>query len=377
MARRLDLLVPPPPPPPPLQNNPGGAVAETFRDARSHGGDSSSSNVNPSVLIISLIITFVFFASVSIHLLLRFCRRASSSDEDVVASAEPHPVPRVSSRQVLPEYQSLIDSLPLFTFDSVTGVRSSSLAAECAVCLSKFEPHDLLRCLPLCLHAFHSQCIDKWLSSNQTCPICRSAIHVSESELLSKLSSLSTGGDSFRIEIGSVSRRRSPTGPPNESRRSYSMGSFDYVVEQECEVVVSPTHRRGASECILSGKEKDGGGGGRDGTAAAAPAPPPSTPAPEPPGSEVAAEVASGRTWLKDYVDRLASSASSSFSSRTLSFRLSGRFFTGSSRRSEVFTGSSRRSDGGAAVFGGGSWDLEGNRVGEEITNFFRWLSGV
>lgn len=65
----------------------------------------------------------------------------------------------------------------------------------------------------------------------------------------------------------------------------------------------------------------------------------------------------SGRNWLRDYVDRLAS-----ISSRTLSFRSSGRYFVGSSRRS------------GSVV---ASVDLEAGRMGEDISEFFRWLSGV
>nr|KYP31439.1 RING-H2 finger protein ATL3J [Cajanus cajan] len=57
---------------------------------------------------------------------------------------------------------------------------------------------------------------------------------------------------------------------------------------------------------------------------------------------------------------------SASISSRTASFRSSGRFFSGA--------GSSRRSD---VVPVAAEYDLEGNRIGEEISEMFRWLSGV
>ncbi|KAI3918578.1 hypothetical protein MKX01_041898 [Papaver californicum] len=96
---------------------------------------------------------------------------------------------------------------------------------------------------------------------------------------------------------------------------------------------------------------------------------------------ELAVEVGSGgggRGWLLDYVDKIASSTSSSFFSR--SFRLSGRFFTGGSRRFDKgVTGSERQTDDNfATVNGDGSWDLEGNyRYGEEISSLFRWLSRV
>ncbi|KAK1419558.1 hypothetical protein QVD17_28743 [Tagetes erecta] len=43
----------------------------------------------------------------------------------------------------------------------------------CAVCLSEFEDGDELRTLPECMHSFHVPCIDMWLYSHRSCPICR------------------------------------------------------------------------------------------------------------------------------------------------------------------------------------------------------------
>lgn len=238
---------------------------------------------------------------------------------------------------------SFIDSLPLFSFSSVTRRSSAASDGDCAVCLCKFKPHDLLRLLPLCCHAFHAECIDTWLQTNRTCPLCRSNVHASEADLEALLQSSARigagdggGGGSFRLEIGSVSLRRSSVdgsaGGGAEARRSYSIGSFDYVVEADSEVAVAgDRHRRSVSD-----KE--------DGAADAS----------------LAADVAAGgRSWLGEYMDRL----SASLSSRTASFRSSRRFFTGSSRRSDAS--------------GVGDWDLEASRVGEEISELFRWVSGV
>lgn len=47
---------------------------------------------------------------------------------------------------------------------------------ECAVCLSRFEDADILRLLPKCKHAFHLDCVDTWLVSHSTCPLCRHCI---------------------------------------------------------------------------------------------------------------------------------------------------------------------------------------------------------
>ncbi|PKA61894.1 RING-H2 finger protein ATL80 [Apostasia shenzhenica] len=47
---------------------------------------------------------------------------------------------------------------------------------ECAVCLSPFADGDEVRQLPQCRHSFHAACIDKWLRSHSSCPVCRSGV---------------------------------------------------------------------------------------------------------------------------------------------------------------------------------------------------------
>lgn len=305
----------------------------------------SFKTLSPSLLIILLILTVTVVASISLCFLLRHlngrCLRRLAPSSAGSAPAESR---RISTRRVSPDNAA---SLPLFTYSAITRRSSSTVSADCAVCLSKFEPSDELRLLPLCCHAFHAVCIDTWLQSHQTCPLCRSPIAASDAELMALVSNAGAAtmnSGSFRLEIGNVSRRNRTTSdessiPADANRRSYSIGSFEYVVEDE------------SSEVRLSNAQKE------DVILVVAEAPePPSQPV-EP---SLAAEVGSGRTsWLKDYIDRL----SSSLSSRDISFRSSGRFFTGSSRRSE------------ASIIG--DWSLESGRVGEEISEMFRWLSGV
>ncbi|XP_010277722.1 PREDICTED: E3 ubiquitin-protein ligase ATL41-like [Nelumbo nucifera] len=68
--------------------------------------------------------------------------------------------------------QSVIDSLPTFAYKQIDPLNDST-TTECAVCLSILEGGEKVRLLPNCKHLFHVDCIDMWLDSHSTCPICR------------------------------------------------------------------------------------------------------------------------------------------------------------------------------------------------------------
>ncbi|TXG62465.1 hypothetical protein EZV62_009459 [Acer yangbiense] len=318
----------------------------------------SMDKFKPSIIIITLILSITVLLSISICLLLRHlnrrCLRHLSTAASISVASDSRRVN--SARRVSPvnptttttssSSSAVVDSLPLFTYSSITRRSTSGGGGgdggDCAVCLSKFELQDQLRLLPICCHAFHADCIDTWLDSNLTCPLCRSPINASEADMLKALqasSAVAGANDSFRVEIGSISRRGQAGVDQTLQGRSYSLGSFEYVVEDDAGITTNQTYRTSVSD-----KEE---------VAAADLSRATSEP-------NLASDVAAGRSWLKDYVDRL----SYSFSSRTMSFRSSGRFFTGSSRRSDLA--------------GIGDYDLEANQhVGEEISELFRWFSGV
>ncbi|XP_004327740.3 E3 ubiquitin-protein ligase RNF6 isoform X1 [Tursiops truncatus] len=62
---------------------------------------------------------------------------------------------------------------------STRSYEHSSIDSErgkiCSVCISDYVTGNKLRQLP-CMHEFHIHCIDRWLSENCTCPICRQPV---------------------------------------------------------------------------------------------------------------------------------------------------------------------------------------------------------
>ncbi|XP_047067326.1 E3 ubiquitin-protein ligase EL5-like [Lolium rigidum] len=46
-------------------------------------------------------------------------------------------------------------------------------AMHCAVCITELAAGEAARVLPRCGHGFHVACVDMWLKSHSTCPLCR------------------------------------------------------------------------------------------------------------------------------------------------------------------------------------------------------------
>ena len=56
-------------------------------------------------------------------------------------------------------------------FEDVSSAHPSSLS-RCVICLERFAADDLVRKLP-CQHVYHQSCIDQWLGTKASCPICQ------------------------------------------------------------------------------------------------------------------------------------------------------------------------------------------------------------
>lgn len=66
-----------------------------------------------------------------------------------------------------------IDNLVTRTYGQAS--LEGEMGRACSVCINEYAQGNKLRRLP-CSHEFHIHCIDRWLSENNTCPICRQPI---------------------------------------------------------------------------------------------------------------------------------------------------------------------------------------------------------
>ncbi|KAL6838646.1 hypothetical protein ACP4OV_031360 [Aristida adscensionis] len=76
---------------------------------------------------------------------------------------------------------SALAALPVTAYRKDGGSTSSNSAAaagatDCAVCLSELADGEKVRALPSCGHVFHVECVDAWLWSRTTCPVCRADV---------------------------------------------------------------------------------------------------------------------------------------------------------------------------------------------------------
>ncbi|KAF2282909.1 hypothetical protein GH714_043329 [Hevea brasiliensis] len=192
--------------------------------------------------------------------------------------------------------QAFVDALPVFYYKDIMGLKEPF---DCAVCLCEFSDKDKLRLLPMCRHAFHIDCIDTWLLSNSTCPLCRGTLLSSSfpmenplfnfdflMEVSNEFSSDGENGSSngpkpsnmeesvgekrvFSVRLGKF--RSLTEGEPSresgqgetsnlDARRCYSMGTVQYVVgDSNLQVALShdTINGRGDNECPSIGGDME------------------------------------------------------------------------------------------------------------------------
>jgi hypothetical protein len=167
----------------------------TYMPQGTSTSDDDKYIVTTKIMVLALAVLFVVvFFVVCLHIYARWIwsgggrltfwawrRRARggpapAGDENIVLDADV-----LDINTVMGLGKAAVEALPTFTH------RSGEQSVECAICLGRVEEGEVGRALPKCGHRFHLECIDMWLYSHSTCPLCRAVLdpHADESISLS------------------------------------------------------------------------------------------------------------------------------------------------------------------------------------------------
>jgi len=139
--------------------------------------DDSSPNFSPLVIAIIGILATAFLLVSYYTLISKYCGPRGSARRDSNDDFQPThnpPLQEPSNASTTGLDEALIKSIAVFKYKK--GDAGSVGVTDCSVCLSEFEDDESVRLLPKCSHVFHAPCIDTWLKSHSSCPLCRAAI---------------------------------------------------------------------------------------------------------------------------------------------------------------------------------------------------------
>jgi E3 ubiquitin-protein ligase RNF38/44 len=150
-----------PPPPPPFR----------------YPDDDSKPYFSPLVIAIMGILATAFLLITYYTLITKYCGHRESSHRNSTDQVDEIQQNRRENCQVstfgLDDAQ--IKSIAVFKYKKRDTLFAGTVT-DCSVCLSEFQDDESVRLLPMCNHVFHLPCIDTWLKSNSSCPLCRSNI---------------------------------------------------------------------------------------------------------------------------------------------------------------------------------------------------------
>jgi hypothetical protein len=116
-------------------------------------------------------------------------RPATGQGASASAGAELVVTVRATAGPTRPGYAcaQVVDAPPAFAFQcsplkaddgrsEPAAAAAASSSVVCSVCLEDVRGGEMVRQVPACRHIFHVGCIDMWLHSHGTCPMCRCVV---------------------------------------------------------------------------------------------------------------------------------------------------------------------------------------------------------
>uniref|UniRef100_A0A0D9X922 RING-type E3 ubiquitin transferase n=1 Tax=Leersia perrieri TaxID=77586 RepID=A0A0D9X922_9ORYZ len=167
----------------------GGAAAQGSTPSGPGPNYFDPKNFNPSMAVVIVVLVTAFFFLGFFSIYIRRCSGGplggggppgeyGGAGRFMFASA----AMARSTRRARGLDRAVLESFPTVAYADVKahkgGGGGGGVVLECAVCISEFDDDEILRLLPRCSHAFHVDCIDAWLASHVTCPVCRSNLSV-------------------------------------------------------------------------------------------------------------------------------------------------------------------------------------------------------
>lgn len=220
-----------------------------------------SPNFSPPLIAMVAVLATAFLIVLYARILSRHLRRWRRRRR-ILRSTEPGSPPSFGEPFTYSDYflcpygldDSAIRTLPLSLFSS----SRSDHIKDCVVCLLEFEPGESLRTLPLCAHAFHVSCIDVWLRSHATCPLCRAVVFRLDSPFVPMRAARirrSLDDDLLLLEAAAppeIAPGPGPASPAPAPRRDFLKRSYSFGFERADRLVLeaataSPWRYRGRS----------------------------------------------------------------------------------------------------------------------------------
>uniref|UniRef100_A0ACD5W4E8 Uncharacterized protein n=1 Tax=Avena sativa TaxID=4498 RepID=A0ACD5W4E8_AVESA len=133
-------------------------------------GSFSARGVPVLAALLGILVCFV-----CVCLYLRWACRRYSPDPTLPSYSSSASAPGAAS-SVVGLDAAAVAGLPVTLYRRPPAPEGDADAAQCPICLGEFEDGEEVKALPPCGHRFHPECVDVWLLSRPSCPLCRGSL---------------------------------------------------------------------------------------------------------------------------------------------------------------------------------------------------------